>query len=598
MSTNRHIGIVCCCGMAAAILIMALFFLGAGTGSIQKNYVYEYENKLFNTEKVHTIDIAMDDWDSFIEQAKSKEYEACSLTIDGEEYKNAAIRGKGNTSLTSVEKYGNDRYSFKVEFDHYSSGSTYYGLDKLSLNNLISDNTYMKDYLCYTMMRDMGVAAPLCSYVNITVNGEPWGLYLAVEGVEEAFLQRNYGADYGELYKPDSQSVSAAEKKDAGSDEKAESEEKRDLGSKAQGGAPPQMDNGSVSDSQQPEDMKEQAEPPDRSELPQTPEGTEPPEPPEDGSMPENMPKAEDGAVKQSEAESPKQKERPENGMQNREQREGADAYSAAPKGKDGGHRGQGSEDVKLQYIDDDPESYPNIFGNAKTDITTADKKRLIASLKALSDSKTAKSVLNTQETAAYFAVHNFVCNGDSYTGSIVHNYYLYEEKGSLSMIPWDYNLAFGGFSAGGGGGEDRAAAEINAPIDSPVSGGDISDRPMVAWIFENESYTKLYHSQYSKFIKTYFESGYFDELVDEVTTLISPYVKKEQAPFCTYEEYEKGVKALRSFCKLRAESVSGQLSGDIPSTEAGQSEDKDSLVDAAELKLGDMGAFFGGGRG
>lgn len=40
--------------------------------------------------------------------------------------------------------------------------------------------------------------------IYITVNGEEWGLYLAVEGVEESFLQRNYGKDYGELYKPDS----------------------------------------------------------------------------------------------------------------------------------------------------------------------------------------------------------------------------------------------------------------------------------------------------------------------------------------------------------------------------------------------------------
>ena len=39
---------------------------------------------------------------------------------------------------------------------------------------------------------------------EIYVNGEYWGLYLAVEGVEEAFLERNYGEDYGELYKPDS----------------------------------------------------------------------------------------------------------------------------------------------------------------------------------------------------------------------------------------------------------------------------------------------------------------------------------------------------------------------------------------------------------
>src|SRR5699024_2248587 len=65
-------------------------------------------------------------------------------------------------------------------------------------------STYLKDYLTYQMMGWFGVAAPLCSYVYITVNGEDWGLYLAVEGVEESFLERNYGSDYGELYKPDS----------------------------------------------------------------------------------------------------------------------------------------------------------------------------------------------------------------------------------------------------------------------------------------------------------------------------------------------------------------------------------------------------------
>ena len=122
-------------------------------------------------------------------------------------YENVAIRGKGNTSLTQVEQYGNSRYSFKVEFDHYDNALSYYGLDKLSLNNLIQDNTMLKDYLCYQLMGSFGVDAPLCSFVYITVNGEDWGLYLAVEGVEESFLQRNYGSGYGELYKPDSQSM-------------------------------------------------------------------------------------------------------------------------------------------------------------------------------------------------------------------------------------------------------------------------------------------------------------------------------------------------------------------------------------------------------
>lgn len=117
--------------------------------------------------------------------------------------KNCAIRAKGNTSLSNVKQYGNNRYSFKIEFDHYDDTLTYHGLDKLVLNNNIQDNTLMKDYLTYRMMAYMGVDAPLVSYAFITVNGEDFGLYLALEAVEESFLERNYG----ELYKPDSISM-------------------------------------------------------------------------------------------------------------------------------------------------------------------------------------------------------------------------------------------------------------------------------------------------------------------------------------------------------------------------------------------------------
>ena len=88
-----------------------------------------------------------------------------------------------------VSSMDSERYSFEVEFDHYDDSITYYGLDKLSLNNLIQDTTMIKDYLTYTMMNEFDVAAPLCSFVYITVNGEDWGLYLAVEGIEDSFLE-------------------------------------------------------------------------------------------------------------------------------------------------------------------------------------------------------------------------------------------------------------------------------------------------------------------------------------------------------------------------------------------------------------------------
>jgi spore coat protein CotH len=34
-----------------------------------------------------------------------------------------------------INKADSERYSFKIEFDHFNDGETYHGLDKLALNN-------------------------------------------------------------------------------------------------------------------------------------------------------------------------------------------------------------------------------------------------------------------------------------------------------------------------------------------------------------------------------------------------------------------------------------------------------------------------------
>ena len=187
------------------LMLVAALLLWGRVEAVQSNgsHTMGYEDLLFDQSYVHTIDITMDNWDELIDTATTETYMECSITIDGEKYGSVAIRAKGNTSLSTVATLGSTRYSFKVEFDHYVKGMTYHSLDKLSLNNLIQDATMMKDYLAYTLMNRMGVPTPLCKFVQLSVNGEPWGLYLAVEGVEEGFLERN-GMSKGELYKPDS----------------------------------------------------------------------------------------------------------------------------------------------------------------------------------------------------------------------------------------------------------------------------------------------------------------------------------------------------------------------------------------------------------
>ena len=192
MSTHKHIDRICIAAIILSLVFTLLFLNGEALGIQPASKAMGYENRLFDTSEVHTIDIVMDDWEDFIENCENEEYVTCTAIIDGEAYKNIGIRAKGNTSLRNVSAMNSDRYSFKLEFDHYDSGKNYYGLDKLSLNNMIQDTTYMKDYLTYQMMGEFEVDAPLCSYAYIRVNGEDWGLYLAVEGVEDAFLKRNY----------------------------------------------------------------------------------------------------------------------------------------------------------------------------------------------------------------------------------------------------------------------------------------------------------------------------------------------------------------------------------------------------------------------
>lgn len=241
------------------------------------------------------------------------------------------------------------------------------------------------------------------------------------------------------------------------------------------------------------------------------------------------------------------------------------------------------SDDVLLKYVNDKYESYSNIFENAKTDITDTDKNRLIKALKNLNTGEDLDSTIDIETVIKYFVVHNFVLNFDSYTGAMIHNYYLYEKDGQMQMIPWDYNLAFGGFQS-----SENATGLVNYPIDSPVSGGDAKDRPMIAWIFQNEEYTELYHQYFSEFISLYFDTGYFEEMIDSVTSMISPYVEKDPTKFCTYKEFETGISTLKELCLLRAQSIRGQLDGMIGSTTDAQKDD--TLIDAADIQISAMG--------
>ena len=198
----------------------------------------------------------------------------------------------------------------------------------------------------------MGVPAPATAFTQVMVNGEPWGLFLAVEDAEDAFADRVWGADHGALYKPDYRSL-------------------------------------------------------------------------------ENE-----------------------------------------------------NADVALRYIGDDPSLYPGIFDEAQLDVDEAGKRRLIRALRRARLSRRASSnapSMSRRNRCRYFAVQVFVvANLDSYLGSTGHDYLLYEDAGRISMLPWDYNLAFGTYALGRPELPDDVGTYVNLPVDEPAAPDCVlAERPL-----------------------------------------------------------------------------------------------------------------------
>lgn len=543
----------------------------------------EYETALFDTDEVITVNIEMDEdsWNTMLSNAISEEYYVCNVVINGKRVNNVAIRPKGNTSLSAIAMDPDtDRYSLKLEFDHFVDGQTCFGLDKLILNNNYADATNMKEAVIYDMYQYLGADASLYNYAKVSVNGEYWGVYLALEGVEDSFMLRNYGTQDGELYKPDTMEMGGGDSSDSSSGKSGSSGFSFGDGMPSGGGSFPSGGNmpsgggfssgGGFPSGGFPSGDSGFSGMPDMGDF--------------DFS---NMPDMNGFDPSQMGDFDPSQM--------------GGFDFSNMPDAGDFDPSQMGDFDMSdmggfsfsngganLNYSDDDLDSYSEIWAGAVTGISKADKRRVVTALKNISEGTDLETYLDVDNVLKYMAVHTFAVNMDSLSGSMSHNYYLYEYKGRLNIFPWDYNLSFGGMSMGGSAdGTDM----INDAIDTPFSGTKFFDA-----LLENDEYRAQYHAYLQQLVDEYVNGGRFDEVYNRIRSQIDTLVETDPTAFYDADEYQNAVRILYNVIKLRAESISGQLNGTIPSTDQGQRQDSSALVDGSSIDIAAMGQFSMGG--
>ena len=252
-----------------------------------------------------------------------------------------------------------------------------------------------------------------------------------------------------------------------------------------------------------------------------------------------------------------------------------------------GGFGGMGGG--SLVYTDDDVNSYSSIFNNSIGKPSEQSERNVITAIENLNAGTDLDKYWDVDGTLRYLAAHTVVVNLDSYTSNMAQNYYIYERNGRLTILPWDYDLSFGGFMSG------NASSTINFPISTPVSGVSIEDRPLINKLLEVDEYRQRYYGYLREIVEGYFESGLFEAAVVEMDARINEYVKNDATAASTHAQYEASLPVFIEVGSLRAESIRGQLDGVIPSTSSGQNADGTMLIDASSVNLSALGTMAGG---
>jgi len=111
------------------------------------------------------------------------------------------IRLKGNVagSFRTLDQ----KAAFKLKF---KKSEPFLGLRKMTLNNMVEDDSFLHETLSYRTFRAAGVAAPRTGFAWVRLNGESFGLYLNLENLDKVDLERWFGpfAEPQHLYEGES----------------------------------------------------------------------------------------------------------------------------------------------------------------------------------------------------------------------------------------------------------------------------------------------------------------------------------------------------------------------------------------------------------
>ncbi len=176
-------------------LAAALFGLVLGASSIWP-VAAQSTTDLFDDTTLHEVRLFVNSKDLAILRARYTENinTPADIQIDGTRVRNVAIRSRGGGSRNPT------KLGLRVDFNFYTPGQRYRGLESLVLDNLWQDEALIREQIAMKVFRRMGEPAPRESFCRLFLNNQYQGLYGLVEEIDPEFVSRETGESNGNLF--------------------------------------------------------------------------------------------------------------------------------------------------------------------------------------------------------------------------------------------------------------------------------------------------------------------------------------------------------------------------------------------------------------
>lgn len=137
----------------------------------------------------------------------------CTITFNDTDWYQVGVRFKGNSSLSTTYSSGNQKLSMKLDFDQFEDdypalkNQRFYGFKQINLNNNYEDESLMREKVGADLFRQFGLASANTSfyavYIDTGSGAQYYGIYTAVEEVDDTVLDTQFNNGTGNLYKPE-----------------------------------------------------------------------------------------------------------------------------------------------------------------------------------------------------------------------------------------------------------------------------------------------------------------------------------------------------------------------------------------------------------